>query len=108
MKKRIIAVLAAMCMIVPTVSADFVDTDGSTYNEAISYVTEKGIMNGVSDTEFAPGETLTRGMLVTMLHRIDGSLSVKNPAQFADVESGAYYENAVAWAIFRYNLISWL
>lgn len=98
MKKRIIAVLAAMCMTVPTVSADFVDTDGSTYNEAISYVTEKGIMNGVSDTEFAPGETLTRGMLVTMLHRIDGSLSVKNPAQFADVESGAYYENAVAWA----------
>lgn len=65
---------------------------------AVNYVVGKKLFNGVSDSEFAPNDSLTRAMLVTILYRLDGEPETGIGEGFADVESGAYYEKAVAWA----------
>ena len=68
------------------------------YADAVQAVYDNGLMNGIAPDRFAPDAALTRAMLVTVLYRFAGSPSVTNPADFRDVESGAYYEDAVAWA----------
>lgn len=68
------------------------------FYEEVSYVFAEGIMNGVSDTEFDPNGTLTRGMVVTMLHRVAGEPEATVKADFTDVADGAWYADAVAWA----------
>ena len=74
-----------------------VDTD-DWYYEYVKYINEKNLMKGISETEFAPNNTVTRAMFVTVLYRME-----KEPAgakaAFADVAEGAYYEKAVGWAV---------
>lgn len=80
-------------------AAEYADvSEGDWYCDSVAYVNEKGIMQGVSDKAFEPNGIVTRGMLVTMLHRLDGELAVKDAESFADVPAGAYYETAVGWA----------
>lgn len=67
------------------------------YDEVL-YVYDEGIMNGTSDTAFSPNGTLTRGMVVTMLYRVEGEPSVSGKADFSDVAGSAWYADAVAWA----------
>ena len=69
------------------------------FREAVSYVYRNEFMNGVSATAFNPNGSMTRGMLVTVLYRIDGSVPVSDEerACFDDI-AGAYYTDAVAWA----------
>ena len=55
-------------------------------------------MNGVSATTFAPSQSLTRGMFVTILYRLAGSPAVEAAAPFTDVPATQYYADAVAWA----------
>ena len=55
-------------------------------------------MNGVSDDIFAPNDTLTRAMLVTVLYRHAGEPATNRSIPFADVDIGAYYASAVSWA----------
>lgn len=65
-----------------------------------SYVTEmytRRLMLGVSDTEFAPNDNLTRAMFVTVLYRAAGSPAA-GKSSFADVADGEWYAAAVAWA----------
>lgn len=69
------------------------------YGEAVTYCREKGWMGGVSATEFAPGGTMTRSMLVTALYRQAGSPAVTGDDSFTDTEKGAWYANAVCWAV---------
>ena len=68
------------------------------YYEYVKYINEKNLMKGISETEFAPNNTVTRAMFVTVLYRLE-----KEPtgakADFADVLDGTYYENAVGWAV---------
>ena len=72
--------------------------EGAWYYDAVAYVYDKGMMTGVTDTTFEPDATTTRGMIVTMLYRLEGEPAVDNAAAFADVAAGAWYEKAVAWA----------
>ena len=69
------------------------------FHDAVSYVYNKGFMNGTSDTTFDPAGSMTRGMLVTVLYRMDGSVPVSSQERecFDDI-AGAYYTDAVAWA----------
>lgn len=67
------------------------------YNDVV-YVYEKGLMNGVTGTTFEPLSETTRGMIVTILWRMDGQPAPANVCQFKDVASGSYYEKAIAWA----------
>ncbi len=68
------------------------------YYDYVKTIIEKRFMNGISETEFAPNATLTRGMFVTILYRIEGEPAVENDVNFTDVNAGQYYENAVKWA----------
>ena len=68
------------------------------YADAVSYVQDKGIMTGTSDTTFTPQGTMTRAMLVTVLYRLAGTPAVSGGTSFSDVAANAYYANAVAWA----------
>ena len=57
----------------PTTGSSFTDVPaGSWYEEAVKYVSEKGLMNGTSSTAFSPNASTTRGMIVTILARVEG------------------------------------
>ncbi len=66
------------------------------YSEAIAYVYNKGMMNG-TEKGFEPNSATTRAMIVTMLHRLNGTPAA-GVAGFADVAGGQWYSEAVAWA----------
>ncbi len=68
------------------------------YSEAVDFVSGRNIMNGVDDNTFNPSGTVTRGMLATLVYRLEGSPEVTVSNSFSDVKSGAYYEKAVSWA----------
>ena len=55
-------------------------------------------MNGTSNTLFSPNAELTRGMVVTILYRMEGEPATKNSGTFSDVKTGRYYSEAVEWA----------
>ena len=71
---------------------------GDWFYEAVQYVYDKGMMTGVSADRFAPASTTTRGMIVTILYRLENEPAVSGGSAFTDVESGAWYADAVAWA----------
>ena len=67
------------------------------YYDAVAYAYENDLMNGISDTQFDPDGTTTRGMIAAILYRLEGEPEA--PAcDFTDVASGQYYTDAVAWA----------
>ena len=83
----------------PTPNVDFLDvsrTDWFYYD--VRYVCENGLMNGTSRNRFSPYGTATRGMLVTILYRMENEPRCFGSAAFSDVKPGAYYEKAVIWA----------
>ena len=67
------------------------------YVSAVWTSVSEGLMNGTSAITFAPNESLSRAMLVTILHRMEGTPSAVG-GNFTDVVSGSYYANAVFWA----------
>ena len=73
-----------------------VDTD-DWFADAVQYMLDNGMMNGVTDTTFGPGTTTTRGMIVTILYRLEGEPDT-TASSFTDAASGMYYADAVAWA----------
>jgi hypothetical protein len=74
-------------------------SEGDWFYGDVYAVWEGGLMNGTSATLFSPGRTLTRGMAVTVLYRMEGEPDtdeLDNP--FSDVAAGEYYTDAVVWA----------
>ena len=66
---------------------------------SVKYVYENKLMLGVSDTEFAPKETMTRAMFATVLYRMAGSPSVDGlSVSFKDVKESSWAYNAIVWA----------
>ena len=77
----------------------FVDVDDSDwFYDAVYYAYTNGLMDGVSTTQFAPNSNLTRGMVVTILYRLEGEPRVTGSSGFSDVASGAWYADPVTWA----------
>lgn len=72
--------------------------DTAWYADAVQYVYENGLMTGVSESEFAPDGTATRGQIVTILWRLAGSPVVNYAMRYADMDEGAWYGEAVRWA----------
>ena len=70
---------------------------GDWFYDGVAYVCGRGMMNGVGGTSFAPNAPMDRAMIVTILHRLEGSPAAA-PAAFSDVTAGAYYAGPVAWA----------
>lgn len=78
----------------------FTDISGHWGEEEILKAYHAGLFAGVSETEFAPNERMTRAMLVAVLHRLAGEPAPKNTqTAFKDVPQGKYYTQAVAWAV---------
>jgi hypothetical protein len=71
--------------------------DGFWGRDAIDHVSLKGLFNGVTATTFAPDNTMTRGMLVTVLYRMSGASGYKK-SSFTDVSENAWFAPGVAWA----------
>jgi len=77
----------------------FTDVDDKDwFYEDVLYIYNSGIMNGTSSTKFSPNNYLTRGMVVTMLYRIEGEPSVIAYDTFTDVDDDEWYYKAVEWA----------
>ena len=92
----------------PAVSGDLPFTDveaGTWYTNAVGWAAQNGIVNGVGDDTFAPGNDLTREQLVTILYRYAESKSydVSASADLAGYPDGeeiqAYAREAMAWAV---------
>ena len=73
-------------------------SDNAWYASAVRYAVENGLMNGTSDTAFSPNATPSRGMIVTILYRLEGSPAVTGTNAFVDVPAGQWYTDAVNWA----------
>ena len=70
-------------------SKDFVDTRNHWAEDAIDFVSARGLVNGVSDTIYAPNASATRAQLWTILARQND----------ADLSGGAnWYERAQLWS----------
>ena len=92
----------------PVVSGDLPFTDveaGTWYTNAVGWAAQNGIVNGVGDDTFAPGNDLTREQLVTILYRYAESkgYDVSASADLAGYPDGeeiqAYAREAMAWAV---------
>ena len=78
--------------------APFTDVDPDAwYAEAVEYVSGSGIMSGTGASRFSPDQTVSRGMLASVLYRMAGSPQTEGAA-FNDIPEGSYYEQAAAWA----------
>lgn len=67
------------------------------YGDAVAAVYARGLMTGTAEDTFAPELAATRGMVVSILHRLAGSPTM-NAEVFADVAMDDWYGQAVAWA----------
>ena len=85
----------------------FTDTpEGEWYYDAVKYVYDNGLMNGTGDgTKFSPMMNLTRGMVVTVLYRNDGSHDTSYIGAFADITADKYYALAADWA-YKSNIVT--
>ena len=104
--KKLLTLLLALVMALGMTAAAFASedlsytdvTDKNWYHDAVVFVTEKKLMDGLTDTTFGPGRNLTRQMLATALYRLAGSPAVEADNPFTDVPAGAAYKDAVVWA----------
>ena len=63
----------------------------------VMFVYENGLMLGTSKALFSPHGTATRGMMATILWRMEGSPAPKGKNSFTDVEAGKWYADAITW-----------
>ena len=106
--KRILSALLALLMLCATLftvsvgaeeASPYTDVKPKRWSFAdIMYVTENGLMNGTSADKFAPAETMTRAMVVTVLHRLQGAPQMKYDDTFSDVKANKWYTDAILWA----------
>ena len=106
MKQKLLSMALALTMLLPMVPASALAAPGQPFSDVgpndwfyaeVQYVKNEGLMNGTSDTTFNPGGNTTRGMIVTILHRLAGQPTA-GTSTFLDVDDSQYYAKAVAWA----------
>ena len=68
------------------------------FYDAVKYVTENGLMNGMGSGMFMPYATSARAMIVTILWRLEGMPGAENAIEFSDVHNSDWYYDAVMWA----------
>ena len=107
--RRLLSLLLALLMVMSVILAGGIASAGevSPYKDVkvkrwsypyIKYVTDNGLMNGTSADRFEPESTMTRAMVVTVLHRLQGEPAVQYKSVFSDVKKGTWYTDAVLWA----------
>ena len=73
-------------------------TENDWFYDNVMDIVGRGYMNGVSANLFNPNGTLTRGMIVTILYRMEGEPASDYAMTFEDVAAGTWYTDAVRWA----------
>ena len=84
-----------------TATTQFTDVDASAYYaKAVAWAVQKGITDGKTDTTFDPNATVSRAEAVTFLYRYKGEPDYNSNivTAFTDLNSSAYYYDAVQWA----------
>lgn len=76
----------------------FSDTANHWAKSAVNFVVERGLFQGTSETTFSPDGQMTRGMVVTVLHRLENTPASGAANLFSDVPVGTWYTDAVIWA----------
>lgn len=80
-------------------STPFSDVPGDAwYAKAVEYAYQHGLMSGTGGASFSPERPATRGQLVSILYRLEGSPTVGGNLGFPDTAEDAYYADAVRWA----------
>lgn len=74
-----------------------VAADAAYYDE-VKYCYDNNIFKGVTETTFAPLSTLTRGQMVTVLWRMNGSPAPAGTCPFTDVAADSPFRQAITWA----------
>ncbi|WP_211274527.1 S-layer homology domain-containing protein, partial [Paenibacillus oryzae] len=78
----------------------FVDVKKSDwFSDAVTYVQQRGLMSGTSETTFSPLLMASRAMIVTVLYRMAGNPQVAGESIFIDVSSDSWYSDAIEWAV---------
>ena len=72
-------------------------TEANWFYEAVTYVTENGLVDGETETTFAPSADMTRADMIVALYRMAGSPEVTGENPFTDVAADADYYAAVIW-----------
>ena len=106
MKKRVVSLVMALCLAVSLLPGalaagghPFTDVPASHWaNDAVTYVYENDLMDGVDSTTFSPDGTTTRAMVVTVLYRLAGQPAANWANPFVDVPAGVWFHDAVTWA----------
>lgn len=108
--RKIVSIIVTLCFLLTLVPvgafAESKDTETpfddvqttDWFYDTVQYVYDEGLMAGTGDRIFSPQQTTTRGMIVTILHRMAGS--PESEAQnFIDVDPDAWYAPAINWSI---------
>lgn len=108
--RKIVSIIVTLCFLLTLMPAgafaapkdtetpfDDVQTTDWFY-DTVQYVYDEGLMAGTGDRIFSPQQTTTRGMIVTILHRMAGSPEAESQ-DFTDVDPDAWYAPAINWSI---------
>lgn len=89
----------------PLVEKPFLFTDvgeNRWFYPAVKYVFDRNLMGGIDTVTFSPNLDTSRGMLVTVLYRLDGAQergeTPDDPMEFGDVPAGKWFTDPVLWA----------
>lgn len=111
--KRVASILLALCLLLSVLSVQAAAWEGAAeaqslafgdvpvgawYEEAVGFVSQRGLMGGVGSGMFDPSGTTSRSQLVTILYRLEGEPAVADGSAFQDVNTGDYFCKAVQWA----------
>jgi hypothetical protein len=106
-KKRILSMLLVLSLLVGILPSSVLAADSSSpftdvkksdwFYDEVQYVYAHGLMEGTATNTFSPKVITSRGMLVTILWRLEGQPKVSGTA-FTDVASGQWYTDAIQWA----------
>ena len=101
MKKLLSVVLiAVLALALCAPAAAYLDVaEEAWYAAAVDYCQTRGLMDGMPGNVFIPDGGVTRAQLVTTLWRLAGKPAAARSSYFSDVKSGAWYDDAVRWAV---------
>ncbi len=81
-----------------TISFQDVPAD-TIYADCVSYAAHEGLLGGVSPGRFEPDALATRAAVFTALYRLSGQKVEESSSLFDDMKPGAWYAEAVTWAV---------
>ena len=109
LKRKLISIVLMIMMILGVTGFCFAESKGrmnfsdveigSWYYNAVRFNYKNNFIKGYNENTFAPNDNLTRGMLVTILYRMENSPENNGVSGFSDVENNKWYSKSIKWAV---------